>query len=334
VTGAVGHLAVHPRRVVVLRALQLGDLLCAVPALRALRAALPEAQIVLVGLPWAREFTERYRHYLDGFREFPGYPGLPERPAGLSRVPAFLAALQAEHFDLAVQLHGSGGITNPMTLQFGARVTAGYFPPGQFCPDPERFLPYPDDLPEVRRHLRLMEFLGVPPRGEGMDFPLSETDRAALRAVPGAGELRPCEYVCIHPGARARLRRRPPVRFAAVADTLAGRGLRVVLTGSAGEADLTRAVAGAMSAPALDLAGRTSLGALAALLADARLLVCNNTGVSHLGAAVGGPSVILFHEESERARWAQLDTERHRAVCGADVPPGAVLAEAGELLDW
>src|SRR5262249_20056841 len=68
-----------PRRVVCLRALRLGDLPCAVPAFRAIRAALPNAEIVLVILPWAREFVERYAGYLDGFREFPGYPGLPER---------------------------------------------------------------------------------------------------------------------------------------------------------------------------------------------------------------------------------------------------------------
>ena len=61
-----------PRRIIILRALQLGDLLCAVPAFRAIRSAWPEAEIVLVGLPWARGFVERFALYLDGFREFPG----------------------------------------------------------------------------------------------------------------------------------------------------------------------------------------------------------------------------------------------------------------------
>jgi ADP-heptose:LPS heptosyltransferase len=165
-----------PARVVILRALQLGDLLCAVPAFRAHRAALPDAEIVLVGLPWAKVLVERFPDYLDGFREFPGYPGLPERPAQVERIPAFLTAMQAEQFDLALQMHGSGPFVNPLTVLFGARRCAGFYLPGDYCPDPDRFLPYPDQGLEIRRLLRLVEFLGIPSQGEELDFPLQEAD--------------------------------------------------------------------------------------------------------------------------------------------------------------
>ncbi len=316
-----------PRRVLVLRALQLGDMLCAVPALRALRRALPEAEIVLVGLPWARDFVTRFRAYLDDLREFPGYPGLPERPPDLHAIPAFAAALQLERFDLAIQMHGAGAVSNPLTVLFGARANAGYFVPGQFCPDPARFLPYPDDCHEVRRHLRLVEFLGAPPHGEHLEFPLSEEDRQELRAV--AADLSPGAYACVHPGARSG-RRWSVEHFAAVADGLAERGLRVVLTGSEGERELTGAVARAMKAQALNLAGRTTLGSLGALLEGARLLVSNDTGVAHMAAALRLPSVVLIHP-SQIERWAPLDRVRHRPVDQAS-GPADVLREADEAM--
>jgi len=321
-----------PRRVLVLRALKLGDMLCAVPALRALRAALPRAEIVLVGLPWARELVQRFPAYLDGFRALPGYPGLPEQPVDVAAVPPFLAALQAERFDLAIQLHGSGGVTNPLTALFGARRLAGFCAPGGWCPDPDLFLPWPDRGLEVRRLLELTSFLGAPRRGEHLEFPVPARDEEALRRALGPEELRPGEYVCVHPGASVPQRRWPVERFAAVAAVLARRGLRVVLTGTAAEAELTAAVARPLRHRGLDLAGRTDLGAAAALLRGARLLVCNDTGVSHLADALGVPSVVLSTGDNPQ-RWAPVDGRRHRVFCPAqDVGPDDVLADAEELL--
>ena len=71
---------VAPRRIAVFRALQLGDLLCSVPALRALRTALPDAHMTLIGLPWAHAFAARYADLIDAFEAFPGARGFPEQP--------------------------------------------------------------------------------------------------------------------------------------------------------------------------------------------------------------------------------------------------------------
>jgi ADP-heptose:LPS heptosyltransferase len=255
-----------PRRVLVLRALHLGDMLCAVPALRAFRAAWPDAEIELVGLPWARAFFARFDQYLDGFQEFPGYLGLPEREPAISEIPAFLAAVQAERFDLALQLHGSGLIVNPLLMLLSATRAAGFYPAGEWCPDPESFRPWPERGLEIRRLLSLAEFLGIPAQGEGLEFPIREADRAALVSIMRAEPPRPGRYVCIHPGASVRERGWPLESFAAVAAALAAHEHGIVLTGTAREAGLTRGTSHGAGTTCLDLAGRTDLGSLAALL--------------------------------------------------------------------
>ena len=323
-----------PRRVAILRALKLGDLLCAVPALRALRAALPSAKIRLVGLPWATMLVERFDRYLDGLFELPGFPGFPERPFDAPAFTRFLDEVQDWGPDLVLQLHGSGGLANPLAMLLGGRLTAGFYEPGAYCPDPARFVPYPHRGPEVRRHLGMIEYLGVPLQGDHKEFPVYDDDRRALAAVPGADALVPGAYACVHPGASVPERRWPAERFAASADALAERGLRVVLTGSPGEEAITAAVAAQMRAPALDLAGRTDVGPLAALLEGARLLVSNDTGVVHIAEGVGTPSIIVsFMVGGEIERWAPLDRDRHRYLAGGlTVTVGHVHAEAERLL--
>jgi ADP-heptose:LPS heptosyltransferase len=335
-------------RVVVFRALKLGDMLCAVPALRALRRAFPPARITLVGLPVARDIAARLPHYVDEFIEFPGHPALPERVASPATVDGFVAAMRSRGFGLALQLHGDGAVTTPLVAAFGARRTAGFVPASSRAADPVWFPPYPDGGHEVDRVLALLLHLGIPAAGRRLELPLDARDRAALAAA--AGTL-PRPYACIHPGAAWSSRRWPAERFAAVGDGLAARGLHVVVTGGAEERALADAVVQRMRAPAVDLAGRTSLGALAALLAGATLLVCNDTGVSHVSAALRTPSVVVV-TGSDADRWAPLDRARHAVVrepvacspcpyrdcpidhrCAHAVTPAAVLAAAERVLD-
>lgn len=300
------------RSIAVFRALQLGDLLCVVPALRALRAAAPDAAITLIGLPWAAGFVARFSNYLDKHMAFPGFPGLPETTPELGRMPAFFATAQQHHFDLAIQLHGSGVLTNPIAVAFGATRNAGFYLPGQYCPDPHYFAPWSETEHEVLRALRLMDFLGIETHGAALEFPLRDDDYRALRSVEATLPA-PASYACIHPGARLASRRWPPQRFAQVADGLAAQGLHIVVTGSEQERSITQAVMAAMRAPAIDLTGRTDLGALAALIAHARLVVCNDTGISHIAAGVATPSVIVC-SGADPGRWAPLDRRRHRLL--------------------
>ena len=329
-TGKLGEL--KPQRIAILRALQLGDLICSVPAFRALRKALPNTQITLVGLPWARSFVKRFQHYFDDFIEFPGFPGFPEQPLQVQRIPPFLSEMQAQRFDLALQMQGSGAISNPLVELFGAHRCAGFYLPGQYHPDVDLFVPYPVHISEVERHLQLMEFLGVTKQGDHKEFPLYQPDWDEFHTLSHEYDLETGSYAVIHPGARSIDRRWPTAWFAAVADGLAQRGLRVILTGTSDESHIVAAVISQMRAPATDLSGMTTLGSLAILLNNSRLLVSNDTGVSHVADALQIPSVVMF-TASEPKRWAPHDQILHRIIAwGSSTLPDVVLDELDELL--
>lgn len=309
--------ALAPRRIVVFRALQLGDMLCAVPALRALRRAAPRAHIALIGLPWAHAFVERYAGLVDELIVFPGAVGFPEQRETDAGLPDFFAQMRARHFDLAIQLHGSGGIANDLLGQFGAAAQAGFVQPDEIA-RPGCFIGWPDDLPEVERYLELMEALGAPASERQLGFPLNEQDRDEYASLAATHGVEPQRLVLVHPGAQLPSRRWPAERFAAVADNLATDGWQIAITGTAAEAPLTSAVLGAMTSPALHLAGATSLGGLAALVSHARLVVCNDTGISHIAAALKTASVVIA-SGSDTHRWAPSDHALHRVL--ADYPP-------------
>ncbi len=322
----------QPESIAVFRALQLGDLLNAVPALRALRRAFPAAQITFIGLPWARAFVERFHHLVDGFIVFPGYPGLPEQEPDMDAFGSFLQQVQDAHFQLAIQMHGSGLITNHLMSFWGADRYAGFYEAGQFCPDEESFLEYPQNEPERWRHLRLMEFLGIPLQGDSLEFPIRAQDWRELEEIRASFTLEK-NYVCIHPGARKLERRWAAENFADVADGLSHLGYQIVITGSQEEQALASAVAGHMKAPAVNLAGKTTLGGLAALVSNARLLVSNDTGVSHVAAAVRAPSVVLF-SANDYERWAPADQHLHKTILHAgEVSAAEVLAQAEAHLE-
>jgi len=302
-----------PRRIAVLRALYLGDLLCAVPALRALRGGFPTAEITLIGLPWAAAFAQRYARYVDRFVEFAGYPGLHDIAADPVRTERFLAEQRAYGYDLVVQMHGSGRTSTPLALALGGRATVGYYedaPPAGLTLG----APYPDDRSEVLRNLDLAALLGCPADDPTLELPLYAADcaEAAELLRPLAAGGRP--WIGLNPSAKARTRQWPSERFAAVGDYFARQwGAQVVLTGGPGDEPLAAAVAERMAAPALNLAGRTSLGALGALVAALDLLVSNDTGTAHVARAVLTPSVTIFGP-GDLGRWGPLDRRLHRVV--------------------
>jgi ADP-heptose:LPS heptosyltransferase len=288
----------------------LGDLLCAVPALRAIRRAEPSAHVTFIGLPSGAWLRDRFPEYVDRWMSCGSCPGLPESVPDWSAHQRFLAEAGAARFDLAVQLHGDGRITNAFTESLGARRWGGLRRAGADEWNP-LLAPVRPGRHEIERCGDALRAVGIAFDDTRLEFPVRERDRRELRAVLGAP---PRSFAVVHPGASRSDRCWSTSAFAAVADHLAHRVDRVVLTGSAGESGTVAAVAAAMTARPINLTGRTSVGALGALLAAARIVVSNDTGVAHLAGAVETPSVTVF-ARSDRRRWA-VRGACHRGVHG------------------
>jgi ADP-heptose:LPS heptosyltransferase len=304
------------RRVALVRLrVGLGDLLCSAPALRALRRARPDLWISLVTWPETAPVVDRLGQ-VDELLAFPGAPGIPERepdPAG--RGP-FRAAAHERGFDLAVQCYGDNPAANAVAADLGAPLVGGFSPRGHTPPPgTERLhLDYPRTEHEVRRHLLLVERLGVALRPEDarLSFPTTPDEEDAHRDRLADAGLRPGEYAVLHPGASSPSRRWPVGSFAEVARRLHHDGLRVVVTGTGRERPLVQRLVRRAPVPLVDLCDGTDLAGLALLLRDAAVLVGNDTGTAHLAAAVGARSVTVFQPGDPR-RWG-YDGPRSRAL--------------------
>jgi ADP-heptose:LPS heptosyltransferase len=301
----------------ILRALYMGDMLCIIPTVRAIRGAYPFASITLIGLPWQKSFVERFHHYFDAYVEFPGWPGLPEQPYDHKRVLSFIADMQAQSFDIFLQMQGNGESTNVLSMLFGAKKTFGLRKANDWCENEYTFPVSEDDEHEILRFLKLVNALQIPIQGTYLEFPIHANELKKIHAILTEQKLSNTSYICVHPGARDPRRRWAARNFAVVADQLASFGYKILLTGGVEERGVMQEVASLMSYPALNTVeefGHLPLGELAALIHYGSALVANDTGVSHIASALQVPSVIIFSPFSNPLRWAPLNSQIHKVI--------------------
>jgi ADP-heptose:LPS heptosyltransferase len=271
VTGqeAPGILVIHPGA--------LGDVLQAVPALRGLRAAAP---ITFVGQPRLGRLLVELG-VAEQARSFDGF-GLETLFVEVAAPPALAAAVRTAR--LTVSWFGSGDETYCRRLR---------------ALDPRAIVapPVPDDDTPVWRHLVATLApgnLGLPPV-EPIRLP-----PALARAFPPAG---PRPRLVVHPGSGGAWKQWPAERFAAVVETLRGRyPLDVLVHQGPTDAEAASRLLARLAGGAAILL-EPELPRLAATLASARGYLGGDSGVSHLAAAVGAPSVVLFPPATRR-RWA------------------------------
>lgn len=344
------------RKIAVVRANAIGDLVFTLPAFEALRATYPGAEIVLLGQEWHARFLNGRPGPIDRAVAIPPCRGVStpddvdtsEYAGDLER---FLAAMQAEHFDIALQMHGGGRYSNPFTRRLGARVTAGL--KAADAEPLDRYLPYVYFQPEVPRYLEAVSLVGARSITLEPRLALTEGDLdESYSVVPERGR----KLAVLHVGSGDPRRRWSPRKFAEVGDALSSEGFTVLVNAARDEERaLSDAVIAGMRAPAGGVGGRLSLGGFAGLLSRAAVVVSNDSGPMHIATAVGTPTVGIYWVGNAMTA-APVTRTHHRPciswrlncpVCGTntltdscthqvsfvdDVSVEEVLGEAHELL--
>lgn len=279
------------RKIAVLRANALGDLIFALPALHSLKATYPEAEIVLLARAWHRDFLAQRPGPIDRVVVIPagGIGDESQEGQDPAELEQFFAAMQAEQFDIAMQMHGGGRNSNPFALRLGAKLTIGLRTPD--APPVDRWIPYIYYQSEILRYLELVALVGAQPTALEPHLEVTERDRTEAQSVLPQTHK---PLVALHPGATDSRRWWPVEKFAAVGDTLVAAGAEIIVTGTRAEAPLVQAVLEKMQAPAHNLCGQLSLNGLTGILDRCNLLISNDSGPLHLAAAIGTATVGVY----------------------------------------
>ncbi len=298
----------NARRVLVVRLDNLGDVLLATPAIRALRRALPRAHLTLLASP-AGAPVAPLDPDLDSVLVYQAPWMDPDRqlPQDPSREASTIAEVRRRGYDAAViftSYHQSPLPAAYLCYLAGVplRHAASLDGPGSLLTSRHR---HPDRaLHEVERGLDLVAGIGVEPAGDDLVLQPRAVDLTAMGELVARQRVDGRPVVVIHPGCRCPSRTYPPEQFAAVAVRLsADLGARIIWTGSADEANWIERLRAKLAEPGVSLAGRTSLSELAALLAASDTLVTNNTGPMHVAAAVKTPVAALFALTNPPEQW-------------------------------
>ncbi len=303
-----------------------GDAVMSLPALRALRATLPDAAITLLARPWVRDV-----YPLDElrFRVIP-YDTQSSHRGLLGRL-AIAAELRSERFDLAVLFQNA--FDAALVAWLGRiPVRAGY------ARDARRILlthpvapPRHGEMPthEAHYYLELLKRLGLIPnydevreialrpesfhaqsrarlidklRQLGLDASANSTTRLSPDSRPDSRpDSQNVPLIGISPGASfGTAKRWPAERFATLARQLHQElGAQCVLFGSSQEASLADEVASSSMAPVISLAGQTTLTEFMELVSGCDAYLTNDTGTMHVAAALGVPTIAIFGPTNE-----------------------------------
>jgi heptosyltransferase-2 len=302
-----------------------GDAVMAEPALRELRRIFLEAQITLLARPWvAGLFDGENLH--DAFIPVNDASGFTQTTA---RFWQQAQALRREQFGYAILLQNA--FVAALTARAaGVRNVVGYPTDGRrpllhtainFEPDyrkQHQVFYYLNIAAELERRLTgdtRVNLSQAQPR-----LHATEPSREQARKLLAENGWQSKPLVAINPGAtNSRAKQWLAERFAATADRLFEQhGLQAVIVGAAGDGQAAEAVKQVMRSSAIQLAGKTSIAELKAVLSLCQLAISNDTGTAHVAAALQVPTVTIFGPTEDFATRPFAETAtvvRHPVEC-------------------
>jgi ADP-heptose:LPS heptosyltransferase len=324
-----------PKRILLILPCCIGDVVMATAALMALRRAYPDAWIGWAVGKWSRPALEGHPA-LDAVIDAGDSASPVHSPRDLLR---FARVLRAARADWIIALVRSPLMSLAVWLS-GCRVRAGLDSGGRGFGYSVRVTVDPDQPDhEARLYLDVVAALGVNAEGMYPFIPVHDADRASVRALLTAHHIGAPYFVVNpaggrNPGMTLDAKRYPPDLLAPLVGRLSVRlDAAPVLIGAADDSPLIEAVNAHLARPAESFAGALSFGQIAALAADSRLYLGNDTGLTHLAAAAGAPTAMILGPTDPR-RYAPYNPNAVALWKPADLPARGVAAGAPQDWDW
>ncbi|MBE9167012.1 glycosyltransferase family 9 protein [Pleurocapsales cyanobacterium LEGE 06147] len=301
----------NARNILVIRLDNIGDVIMTSPALRAIKENFPETKLTLMASP-AGALTKPLLPWVD---EVLPWRVLWQDLGRLDFDPAreweLIETLNQRQFDAAIILTSFSQSPHPAALACylaGIPLRLGESKESGFGILTHPIDPAPDEMHQVDRNLRLIEAVGFRVR-----------DRRLCLQIPNSTLIQN-PYILLNPWTTCQSRNYDDRRFAIAARQLSQMtGLPVAVTGTNKDRDRASPLLDILGECAIDLIGATSLAQFAALIANAQLVLTNNTSTIHIADTTNTPSIILFAgtelECQWRPRYAPVKLLRRPTVC-------------------
>jgi len=300
------------KKIAILRAGALGDFIVTLPALKAIRGAYANAEIILLGKPWHKRFLTKGRTPIDRVIAVPIKKGIREEKGEQENegaIEAFFEAMQQEHFDVAINMQGNGISANPFIKQLRPRITAG-LKSGE-AESLDRSIDFYYYQNETIRYLEVAKLIGAYTSDLEPEIKVLPHDEEEIKTLMEG--LNKKAFVVLQPCAVDVRRMWPPENYPVLADILKQKSFEVVFTGSADDRSSVEKILASMKYSAINTCGEISLGGLTALLSKAALVIGADTGPLHLARAVNTPTVGI-HWAPNLINWAPVTRSIHRPV--------------------